>query len=88
MFATLTTVLAAPNIPATTPPFADKILNVAGWAIFAIGLSLVLAFAVGLAHLAWAQHHHRAGMSVLSLGIVMICGIMFGALGGIMNGLF
>jgi hypothetical protein len=81
-------VLAAPPIPPVTPPFASGILQIAGWVIFGVGMALVLAFAVGIAHLAWAHFHHRAGMSALSLGIVLLCGILLGSLGAIMNGLF
>lgn len=81
-------VLAAPNVNPVTPPFAQQFLNIAGWVIFGVGMSLVLAFAVGLGHLAWAHFHHRAGMSAMSLGLVMACGILLGSLGSIMNGLF
>lgn len=82
------TVLAAPAIPPVTPPFATQILTIAGWVIFGVGMALVVAFAVGIGHLAWAHFQHRSGMSAMGLGVVLLCGILLGSLGAIMNGMF
>lgn len=86
--AVVNAVWAAPAVPPVTPPFATGILNIAGWVIFGVGLALVVAFAVGIGHLAWAHFHHRTGMSAFGLGVILLCGIMLGSLGAIMNGLF
>lgn len=85
---TTAAVLAAPSVPAVTPVWAQPVVNIAGWVIFGVGLSLVVAFAVGVGHLAWSHYHHRAGASAMGLGIVLLCGILLGSLGAIMNGLF
>lgn len=89
MFAHVSAVItAAPAVPAVTPPFGDKIVAIAGWFIFGVGLAVVMAAAAGIGQLAWAHYQHRAGHSAMGLGIALVCGILLGSLGATMNGLF
>lgn len=84
-----TAILAAPTITPVNPPFLSKITTIAGWVMVIVGLALVLAFAVGLAMVAWAKvTHGRAASSAGVLGVVLACGMGLGSIGAIMNGVF